>query len=65
MKNYTELKVEIDDMDLRLGVGMEPLLAQLVDAIRDRVVPPDAFNSDGTEAKASAEEEAAHRLRPW
>ncbi|GAX73762.1 hypothetical protein CEUSTIGMA_g1213.t1 [Chlamydomonas eustigma] len=67
MKNYTDLRVEMEDLDLRIGVGLEPALSQVADAIRDRVVPPDSFNSDGSEAKEDPlnEQGKRHLLKPW
>ncbi|KXZ43624.1 hypothetical protein GPECTOR_85g354 [Gonium pectorale] len=56
MKTYTDLRIEADGMSGAFSTALEPALAQLAKALKQRVVPPQptALRPDGTVAPPAA-----------
>ncbi|GFH32279.1 Fmp27_GFWDK domain-containing protein, partial [Haematococcus lacustris] len=62
MKTYTDLRVEIEDVTVSAGIGLEPSMAQVVKALK-RIVPPDVIAPNGQEVAPSSTSSPA--LQPW
>ncbi|KAL6747547.1 hypothetical protein V8C86DRAFT_2906629 [Haematococcus lacustris] len=62
MKTYTDLRVELEDVTVSAGIGLEPSMAQVVKALK-RIVPPDVIAPNGQEVAPSSSSSPA--LQPW
>ncbi|EFJ42209.1 hypothetical protein VOLCADRAFT_97763, partial [Volvox carteri f. nagariensis] len=65
MKTYTDLRVEMDAVSAAFGTAMEPVLAQLAKAFKQRVVPPQPQLLQPSGQLAPQQQPPPSGLPPW